>query len=324
MLKNMCLFLGLFIGAITTNVSAQNNSTDAKAAYLLAEECYGKGDYKCALDFLQQVKTNLGSTNCKILYLQIMATKELYAKDLHIADKVMPLISEFEKSPDYPDFNEEKTLEISKIKLMIRADQKAMAERAKEKEVDDKAAVEAYFYQALNSAGDFGITIDELDKRKPTWKINGWKKKDLQNIQVYYDAFLFSPDAEDFPFIARRRPISSSNPISGILVSDNKIIGYIIQIQDFDEDKSVQSAAYEIMKNSCTYLMATYGKGLGANYRTDHFKAMGNTATINDWRKGDCGVKMASIIFPKGKAGVAKLVQILYCDPAKKLDELMK
>src|SRR4051812_1507668 len=87
---------------------AQTNSSEAKAAYMLAEESYGKGDYKTALDYLTQVKSSLGSANCKVLYLEIMVTRELYSKENNSSEKLLDLISQFEKSPDYASYNPEK------------------------------------------------------------------------------------------------------------------------------------------------------------------------------------------------------------------------
>ena len=128
-----------------TSAFSQTNQTEAKAAYLLAEESYGKRDYKTALDFLKQVKISMGTSNCKILYLEIIATRELYAKDSSNAEKLLPMITEFEKSSDYADFNEEKTLEIVKLKLLLKGEQKAAKNKlnkltelkiAKEKTID--------------------------------------------------------------------------------------------------------------------------------------------------------------------------------------------
>jgi hypothetical protein len=87
----------------------------------------------------------MGTSNCKILYLEIIATRELYAKDSSNAEKLLPLITEFEKSSDYADFNEEKTLEIVKLKLLLKGEQKAAKNKlnkltelkiAKEKTID--------------------------------------------------------------------------------------------------------------------------------------------------------------------------------------------
>lgn len=55
----------LFFGPLYSQV----NETEAKAAYMLAEENYGKANYPVALTFLKNAKLKLGGANCKILYL---------------------------------------------------------------------------------------------------------------------------------------------------------------------------------------------------------------------------------------------------------------
>lgn len=152
------LAIALFCLGTYTNVCAQANANEAKAAYLLAEESYGKGDYSTALEYLEQVKTSLGTTNCKILYLQIMAAREFYAKKRGANEKLMVLISEFQKSPDYASFNEEKTLEVTKLKMELKKEAKSRAEAEKG----------VAFYQQ-NTGWHIGMSIDSVIMIKKDW-----------------------------------------------------------------------------------------------------------------------------------------------------------
>ena len=68
----------LFLLLVTINTYAQTNQNEAIAAYQLAEESYEKGDYKTTLRFLESAKKKLGTSNCKLLYLQIQAETELF------------------------------------------------------------------------------------------------------------------------------------------------------------------------------------------------------------------------------------------------------
>lgn len=154
---------------------AQKNTNEAKAAYLLAEESYGKGDYKGALDFLQQVRTSLGSANCKILYLQVMTVRELYAKDSSGAEKTLAVINEFEKASDYASFNEEKVLEITKLKLALKAEAKAIKDK-RDTEVAAKAALDKAFNDEFNALGPWGLSMEELDSALPALKVKEWKQ----------------------------------------------------------------------------------------------------------------------------------------------------
>ncbi|SJZ62924.1 hypothetical protein [Sediminibacterium ginsengisoli] len=313
-----------FLIAAGYTVQAQGNANEAKAAYLLAEECYGKADYKCTLDYLKQARTILDGTNCKILYLQIMASRELYAKSPYAADMLLPLIEEFEKSPDHATFNEEKSLEITKMKLALKNAQRLAAEQKKEKEAADKAAVEKSFTTALYSAGPYGVSMEELDRAKPSWNLKKWKKTDIGAIQVYYDANLFSISAENFPFATNRKIISTPNPITGIITADNKIIGYLVQLLELDQEKSTFSTTYDQVKKTSASFVEGFKITFGKEYTTRSFTALRNPAVLTDWRKGSKGVSMMQISFPQGRAGVAKLVELLYDDPAGILDTLIK
>jgi hypothetical protein len=116
MIFRILLLLVLVNGSWTAS-NAQSNAIEAKAAYLLAEESYGKGDMRAALDYIGEATTKLGSANAKLSYLKIMILKEMSVKDTGALSKLDNAILEFEKAPDVADFNEEKTLEIIKIKL---------------------------------------------------------------------------------------------------------------------------------------------------------------------------------------------------------------
>jgi hypothetical protein len=213
---------------------------EAKAAYILAEETFGKGDYKATIEFLQQAKNALSKTNCKLLYLEIMATRELYAKDSSKAEKLLPLITEFEKSSDYADFNEEKTLEIVKLKLLIKGEQKATKDKlmeieiAKQNRIDSMAkartpAHQDHFIRHVQSKGQFNITMDELNKVNPKWKVKKWiADKISSTVDFYHNPEQTQFKGTDFPFPIILSWKGSNNPftILGVFVKDGKVIGY--------------------------------------------------------------------------------------------------
>lgn len=114
-----CYLFWLLLLAVSFKTYAQAD-LEAKAAYLLAEEKYGKGDMKSALQYLDEAATKLGSANAKILYLKIMAQRELANKDQRYLTKLDSTISIFQSSADAKLFNEDKTLEVMKIKLELK------------------------------------------------------------------------------------------------------------------------------------------------------------------------------------------------------------
>jgi hypothetical protein len=249
------------------NLHAQNNANEAKAAYLLAEECYGKGDYKCALDFLQQVKTALGTANCKVLYLQIMATRELDAKDPNISGKVLTLIDEFEKSADYKDFNEEKSLEITKLKLVMRSEQKVY--KAKTDSANRiKAEQEKYFFETVNKWGPYGLNIDELDKAKPDWKVKEWEifesKKNGEQV-IHPAEFIYTQSA--YPFAKMKDGASSLNKLAGIVLTDGKVRGYLYYEIDIVGKDAMQSSG--LLESLLLFTEKTGITPIGGKFRSD-------------------------------------------------------
>lgn len=127
--KIFSLFLLCFV--LTGPVSAQSSAVEAKAAYLLAEESYGKGEMRTALQYLEDATSKLGTANAKVLYLKIMTLKELAVTDTGFNSKLDKAIAEFEKAPDAESFNEEKVLEIVKIKLQRKRQLSAASENQK-------------------------------------------------------------------------------------------------------------------------------------------------------------------------------------------------
>lgn len=146
---------------------AQTNEAEAKAAYLLAEESYSKGDQKSALRYIESAKKSLGGTNSKLIYLQIQIEQELVKNNQVSTDSLLALISRFEKLPDYKSFNEDKVLEVLKIKLAL----KNTLEDAKEKVISEKTSVENAFVLFEKKYGEWkvGSTLEDLKKERPAF-----------------------------------------------------------------------------------------------------------------------------------------------------------
>jgi hypothetical protein len=164
MIKYFAFSLMLFFG---TSAFSQSNQTEAKAAYLLAEESYGKGDYKTALRYLELTKKSLGSSNSKMLYLWIQTEIEISKTEPGNNEKILSLIDEFEKLSDVDSFNEEKVLEITKIKLTLKTQLSDAKEKA-QKEAKEKLLIEGAL-KAYEKNLDFhlGSSLAELKVNHP-------------------------------------------------------------------------------------------------------------------------------------------------------------
>lgn len=111
----------LLISILLLNFSgySQSSATEAKAAYLLAEESFAANDFKGAISYLEECQKKMGAANSKMLYLQIMAQLELAKTDAAYNEQVLKSIQLFEKAKDIKDFNEDKVLEVTKTKLRL-------------------------------------------------------------------------------------------------------------------------------------------------------------------------------------------------------------
>ena len=145
---------------IFTQAFAQNNSAEAKAAYLLAEEEFNAGKYESAISYLKQATEKLGAANAKILYLKILAWQPLADKDNENLSALMQAIDAFENAADIESFNEEKKLEIYKLKLKTTRLLEAMP----------KNGLEVAALKHMKVSGwKLGMKLEELQEAEPAF-----------------------------------------------------------------------------------------------------------------------------------------------------------
>ena len=108
---------------IASNIVCAQN-TIAKLKYEEAEELYSTGEFYETLNKLEEVETLLGSSNPKILYLQILSLSKIIErvpfKDYDRIEKtrniIVKYLKEYENLPD----NEDKYRDIYKISELLR------------------------------------------------------------------------------------------------------------------------------------------------------------------------------------------------------------
>ncbi|HEY1018221.1 MAG TPA: hypothetical protein VGE25_04450 [Sediminibacterium sp.] len=231
----LCVVLSFFLLS-SLPVLAQMNETEAKASYMLAEENYGKGNYPVALTFLKNAKANLGGANCKILYLQIQIESELAKTKKNYRDSLLKTITAFQNSPDIKDFNEDKVLEVVKMKLEIA--QKAAEEAAllAEQKLAEEAKSDKTFKDWRFTIGlTVGLTVQEAEKMYPAW----FRRTKTEISQDY-------PGLE----MITSKPVSGTNytTTASIFVKNNKIVGnrLLLEYEEGDSKKN----NYETFKKS--------------------------------------------------------------------------
>lgn len=231
----LCVILSFFLLS-SLPVFAQMNETEAKASYMLAEENYGKANYPIALTFLKNAKANLGGANCKILYLQIQIESELAKTKKNYRDSLLKTIAAFQTSPDIKDFNEDKVLEVVKMKLEIA--QKAAEEAAllAEQKMAEEAKSEKTFKDWRFTAGlNIGLTVKEAEKMYPAF----FRRTKTEVSQDY-------PGLE----MITSKPVDGSNvtTTASIFIKNNKIVGNRILIE-YEEGGSKKNN-YEVFRKS--------------------------------------------------------------------------
>lgn len=170
----------VFLLFITININAQNNVTEAIAAFQLAEESYEKGEFKTALRFLETVKKNLGTSNCKLIYLQIQIELELYKTDRNLYDQLMKSITEFQSLPDVNSFNKDKVMEVIKTKMMLSNQHETETKTALETQVFEKE------FKEFNIHGwQTGDNLAELQRKYPEFFKKAHKSSLGNGVEVF-------------------------------------------------------------------------------------------------------------------------------------------
>jgi hypothetical protein len=159
------------------SVHAQSASAEAKAAYLLAEEEFSGGKYADAIAYLDDATVKLGNANAKILYLKIMALRELALQDEEKLEPLKKAITAFEKAPDFSSFNEEKQLEVMKLKLKLSKD------GTLGKSV---SALEASVYSRLGISGwQVGVKLEDMKTAHPDYFSRATRTPMGDTMEVY-------------------------------------------------------------------------------------------------------------------------------------------
>jgi tetratricopeptide (TPR) repeat protein len=170
--------LGIISFVLMLNsVHAQSASAEAKAAYLLAEEEFSGGNYASAITYLDDATAKLGNANAKILYLKIMALRELAQQDEENLEPLKKAIAAFEKAPDFNAFNEEKQLEVMKLKLKLSKD------GTLGKSI---SPLEASVYNRLGISGwQVGVKLEEMKTAHPDYFSRATRTPMGDTMEVY-------------------------------------------------------------------------------------------------------------------------------------------
>ncbi len=194
---------------ITLSSFSQSAATEAKAAYLLAEESFAANDFKGAISYLEECQKKMGVANSKMLYLQIMAQLELAKTDAVYNQEVLKSIQLFEKAKDIKDFNEEKVLEVTKTKLRLNRIMEAIQ---KEKNaLEDRALfMKNLGGMIVTESNGHGLIMANADIGKMNLKEARKACEDL--VMNNYDDWRLPTLAEFTQMLALHNQLLKSNP----------------------------------------------------------------------------------------------------------------
>lgn len=320
----LIFFLSILLGS--PFLKAQDAQMEAKAAYELAEDAYSKANYKSALTFLQQVKTSLGTTNCKILFLEIMATQELLAKDTSRNAKLMALVTAFEKSPDYIDFNQEKKLEVTKLKLLLRSEQAVVQQaldsvkEARERRLRSRTTAHK---QALidnaQARGPFNITLDDLDNTNPKWKVKNWKVYKVSPTVDLYHNDVTEFDSASFPFPAIKKNAKHYlMAVCGVYVKEGRVIGYLEMLNNWELTVTGAESYYKSQLDIWGIIPKSLNEGYLLDPIVTTIPISGATATRYLFTEGKYGVMVEEMHASKGGGGMTKMMITRFFNPTDK------
>lgn len=242
MTSRIILFSVILFFKVASGI-AQTNATEAKAAYLLAEESYGKGDMKSTLEYLEDASVKLGSANAKILYLKIIAERELANKDTAYISKLASSINNFEKAPDSKDFNEDKTLEVVKIKLQLN---KELAQKKKAEQDGRLIEPGLKAFALAHAEWPIGASLYQLVIKHPAMF-------PLKKEKVGYSAITTQMGIA-YTFL------DTKSGITQIYLKNDHLVGYVETQIDIDNDDANHSKGNEAftaaLKNLTEQLVA--------------------------------------------------------------------
>jgi len=283
----------LFLSFALNGVCAfgQNNANEAKAAYLLAEESYSKGDMKSAIEFLGDASAKLGGANSKILYLKIMAQRELANKDTSYLSKLASSISIFEKAPDAKDFSEEKSLEIMKIKLQLN---KELAQKNKAEQ--NKTVIEEGLKAFALEHPDWplGATLDELKAKHP----------DVFAPVKKQPGYVITPGELGTAYTFIKGTSYNTTPVTtNIYIKDGRLVGYTQRLFLIANDDGTHAKGKEVLKASLERLttltniqpVTTPANITNGESTTYSWKAGENFLTITNYFSLFSGAGLSSI-----------------------------
>ena len=282
---------------------SQTNESEAKAAFLLAEEFYAKSDFKNALGFIEKAKKSLGEGNCKIYYLEILMRNEMYRLDKTQYESLLGALNSFQSSKDIDAFNREKVFEVLKIKMLVEQerDNKRIADSLA---VAEKIRNEKKFDEYISRGWPLNVSFENLKKIKANHpfflkKLEQHEVKGVGRTYYYNEKTLNWTGKKDNPYFYINNVTKDS--VAAIAVGEDglvkRYVRHKLRKSGYERDAFTHEQADIYMKN----LIDAYTKGLGFEPKIFTINETPTPGTVSIttyvWQKNDKRVTIQSIIY---------------------------
>ena len=255
-MKYLFFLLFMFCSLLT---QAQSKDLQAKAAYMLAEESYGKGEYQSAINYLKTASENLGAPNSKILFLQIQAYAELYKTNKAFQQQLLGSIESFQAARDVKNFNEDKVLEVVKMKMALKneIEKELAAKKAKEQQEQKKTKrFEDYSYPNW----PLGVTLEELAvMNKDSVFFQGKVKDKKQNGSQYTKHHQGGISFHPFYNIPETK--IGNHVFAAFTNNDGRVVSYLKQI--YYKSSKLKDSGFEVSRAEILRMIARQSELLG-------------------------------------------------------------
>lgn len=297
-LLTFCFFL-------SAGLRAQNKEMEARAAYLLAEESYGRGEYQNTLNYLDAAQKNLGVANSKILFLKIQAMSEISKTNKAVQPQLLKAIEQFQKAPDFRNFNEEKVLEVVKLKMVLTAEMQKAAAELKQKQDAEMAREKLFADQFPNWPLNVHLSsVQEANKDSLLFKekVKVVDSKKATYVKHHMAGLRFG---DYFPSIPDN--YSANNVISAYTTKEGTVVAYDRVI--YRKSKKEKGAGLEVSRAEILNMINKQNERLGP--ATISYQVAGQTTGYYTWKHGNKSIIWMVHLYP-GPQWTATIVEEIF------------
>lgn len=259
---------------LSLKTMAQMNQAEAKAAYLLAEESFASSNWESTINYLEQCKSLLGTTNSKILYLKLLAQVEIAKSNPEHYNEVIKTITDFENAPDVKNYNEDKVIEVMKLKLQVKEwqaanqrEQKSISEANEKYSNSIQTILKKEFLNLPLKVSYSGLLEKQKDHPFLKNKHNGKEEN-------FYKGYITNYNYKNFIYYSFAGSLA-------VHVKADQVHGYRLISQAYNSDKETDAAINALVEQYSSEF--GFKPHIWNQQYTDHFNKY---LDVFEWKNG--------------------------------------